>query len=313
MFHLFQRLLLGVFTLFVVSLVIFLAIELLPGDLAQEILGQSATKETVAAFRKELGLDLPAWERYWNWLSGIMIGDFGTSLASGRSVAELIGPRLYNTLFLALYTAAIAVPFAVILGLLAALYRGRLFDRIVNVVTLTTISFPEFFMAYILIYFLAQAGWFPSISRITPDMDFIDRLYRCFLPALTLTLFITAHMMRMTRAAVINLLALPYIEMARLKGLPPWRVIVKHALPNALAPIINVISINLAFLITGVVVVEVVFVYPGLGQLIVDSVAKRDVVVVQAAALIFACAYVGLNMLADLLSTLSNPRLRHKR
>ena len=174
-------------------------------------------------------------------------------------------------------------------------------------------TFPEFFMAYILIYFLAQAGWFPSISRITPDMDFIDRLYRCFLPALTLTLFITAHMMRMTRAAVINLLALPYIEMARLKGLPPWRVIVKHALPNALAPIINVISINLAFLITGVVVVEVVFVYPGLGQLIVDSVAKRDVVVVQAAALIFACAYVGLNMLADLLSTLSNPRLRHKR
>ena len=151
MFHLFQRLLLGVFTLFVVSLVIFLAIELLPGDLAQEILGQSATKETVAAFRKELGLDLPAWERYWNWLSGIMMGDFGTSLASGRSVAELIGPRLYNTLFLALYTAAIAVPFAVILGLLAALYRGRLFDRIVNVVTLTTISFPEFFMAYILI------------------------------------------------------------------------------------------------------------------------------------------------------------------
>ncbi|MFK7866797.1 MAG: ABC transporter permease [Alphaproteobacteria bacterium] len=310
---LFERLGLGLLTLLVVSLIIFFAIELLPGDLAQEILGQSATPETVAAFRRELGLNDPAWQRYMDWLLGVMQGDFGNSLASGRDVSELIAPRLYNTLFLALYTAAIAVPLAVTLGVLAALYRNRLFDRIANVFTLTTISFPEFFMAYILIFFLAQTGLFPSMARISPDMDFSDRLYRCFLPALTLTLIITAHMMRMTRAAIINLLAQPYIEMARLKGVPPWLVIVRHALPNAWAPIINVISINLAFLITGVVVVEVVFVYPGLGQLIVDSVAKRDVIVVQAAALIFACAYIGLNITADFLSILSNPRLRHKR
>ncbi|MBA4611292.1 ABC transporter permease [Stappia taiwanensis] len=308
-----RRLGLGVLTLFVISLLIFGAVELLPGDLAQEILGQSATEETVAAFRRELGLDLPAYQRYLTWLGGVVQGDFGTSLANGRPIADLIGVRLGNTLFLALYAAVIAVPLALVLGILAALYRNSLFDRAINVVTLTSISFPEFFVAYILIVYLSQTGFFPSIARIDPDAGLGEKLYRTFLPALTLTLVVTAHMMRMTRAAIINLLASPYIEMARLKGLSPARVILKHALPNALAPIINVVALNLAYLITGVVVVEVVFVYPGLGQLMVDSVSKRDITVVQAAALIFACAYVLLNLLADVLSTLSNPRLVHKR
>nr|MCU0910311.1 ABC transporter permease [Paracoccaceae bacterium] len=178
---------------------------------------------------------------------------------------------------------------------------------------LTSISFPEFFVAYILIFWLAQSGLFPSMVRISPATTFADRLYMTFLPALTLTLVVTAHMMRMTRAAIINLMAQPYIEMARLKGLSPVRVILRHALPNALAPIINVVALNLAYLITGVVVVEVVFVYPGLGQLMVDSVSNRDIAVVQAVALIFAAAYVLLNLLADVLSTLSNPRLMHRR
>jgi len=309
-----QRLALGVLTLFVVSLLIFFATELLPGDFAQEILGQSATPETVAALRRQLGLDEPLHIRYIGWLGDVLRGDLGESLANGMSVSELIGRRLGNTLSLALYAAAIAVPLSLALGILAALFRNSIFDRVANASALTSISFPEFFVAYILIFFLAGAGGlFPSMANFRDDATFIDFLYRAFLPALTLTLVVTAHMMRMTRAAIINLLASPYIEMARLKGMSPMRIIVKHALPNALAPIINVIALNLAYLITGVVVVEVVFVYPGLGQLMVDSVAARDMPVVQGVALVFAGAYVLLNLTADVLATLSNPRLVHKR
>ncbi|TVS00953.1 MAG: ABC transporter permease [Rhodobacteraceae bacterium] len=307
-----QRLALGVLTLFIVSVVIFFATELLPGDLASTLLGQAATPETVAALRRQLGLDLPAPVRYWNWLTSALQGDFGVSLANRRPIAELIAARLGNTIFLALYAAALAVPLALILGILAALWRNSVFDRAANAGALTAISFPEFFVAYILVLWLAQSGYFPSMVRISPVSTFGEKLYMAFLPALTLTLVVTAHMMRMTRAAIINLMAQPYIEMARLKGMSPLRIVLRHALPNALAPIINVIAINLAYLITGVVVVEVVFVYPGLGQLMVDSVSKRDIAVVQAIALIFASAYVLLNLTADVLSTLTNPRLMSK-
>jgi peptide/nickel transport system permease protein len=309
-----QRLALGVFVLFVVSLIIFLGVTLLPGDLAQQMLGQSATPEAVAAIRKALGLDLPLHVRYLHWLAGIVHGDFGTSLANHRAISQLIGVRLGNTLFLASLAALIAVPVAVILGVLAALYRNSLYDRLVNILTLTSISFPEFFIAYILILFLAvKAGWFPSLSNVSPTTPFWDRVYLCLLPALTLTLVVIAHMMRMTRASIINLLASPYIEMAHLKGLKRSHIILHHALPNAWAPIVNVIVINLAYLIVGVVVVEVVFVYPGLGQLIVDSVQKRDIPVVQACSLIFAATYILLNLTADILSIVTNPRLLHPR
>ncbi len=370
-----QRLALGVFTLFVVSIIIAGAVEFLPGDLAQEILGQSATPEAVAAFRAEVGLDKPPVERYFSWLGGVAQGDFGVSLATKRPISDLIAARLGNTLFLAGFAALIAVPLAVTLGMLAALYRNSWFDRLVNVSTLSSISFPEFFVAYVLILFLSvgygfDARWvlavlgllllvegggavksalkdsgrfsfigaivgvlglalvvnavfswwtyqvepvqaFPSISNISPNTPFGERVYRSFLPALTLTLVVTAHMMRMTRASIINLMASPYIEMARLKGMSPGRIIFKHALPNALAPIINVIAINLAYLITGVVVVEVVFVYPGLGQLLVDSVSKRDITVVQGCCLIFAATYILLNLTADILAIATNPRLLH--
>lgn len=308
-----QRLGLGLLTLFVVSLVIFGATELLPGDLASSLLGQSATPETVAALRRQMGLDQPAPVRYWAWLTGVLQGDFGVSLATRRPIADMMSARLGNTVFLALYAAAIAVPLSLILGVLAALWRNSLFDRVANAGALSAISFPEFFVAYILIFLLAQSGYFPSMVRMSPAMSLGDKLYVTFLPALTLTLVVTAHMMRMTRAAIINLMASPYIEMARLKGLSPLRIVLRHALPNALAPIINVIALNLAYLITGVVVVEVVFVYPGLGQLMVDSVSKRDIAVVQAIALIFASAYVLLNLTADVLSTLTNPRLMRRK
>lgn len=307
-----QRLLLGMLTLFIISVVIFGATELLPGDLARELLGQSATEETLAALREQLGLNDPAPVRYWNWLTGVLQGDFGVSMATQKPISELVGTRLGNTLFLALYAAALSVPLSLLLGVLAALWRNSVFDRASNALALTAISFPEFFVAYILILWLAQTGLFPSMVRITGATTTGDLLYSAFLPALTLTLVVTAHMMRMTRAAIINLLASPYIEMARLKGMSPMRVVLRHAVPNALAPIINVVALNLAYLITGVVVVEVVFVYPGLGQLMIDAVTNRDIPVVQAIALIFAAAYVLLNLLADVLSTVTNPRLMHR-
>ena len=321
-----QRLGLGLVTLFVVSIVIFTAVNLLPGDFAQSILGQGATKDAVEAIRKDLGLDQPFFVRYLDWLSGAVRGDLGTSFAAANFssfvgsdagsglgiVAQTIAPRFENTMFLAGVTAMIAVPLAVFLGVLAALYRETIFDRAANIFTLSSISSPEFFLAYVLILVLAVLNpILPSLSNIFDGMSFSERLERTLLPALTLTLIVTAHMMRMTRAAIINLLASPYIEMARLKGISPMRVIVKHALPNALAPIINVIALNLAYLITGVVVVETVFVYPGIGQLFVDSVKLRDIPVVQACCLIFAGAYILLNLAADIMSILSNPRLRH--
>jgi peptide/nickel transport system permease protein len=307
-----QRLALGVLTLIAVSMIIFLGVEALPGDLAQAILGQTATPENLAAFRKQLGLDLPPHVRYFNWLGDIMQGDLGTSLATNRPISDLLGIRFANSLFLALYAATVSVPLAVTLGVLAALYRESFFDKFISTATLTTISFPEFFVGYIVIVVLAvQLQLFPGLANVPADMPFWERIYVVFLPAMTLTLVVIAHMMRMTRASIINLLMSPYIEMATLKGMPRSRIIIRHALPNALSPIINVIIINLAYLVVGVVVVEVVFVYPGLGQLLVDSVANRDLPVVQAACMIFASTYILLNLTADVLSIVCNPRMLH--
>jgi peptide/nickel transport system permease protein len=309
-----KRLVLGVVTLIVISLLIFVGVEALPGDVATAILGMEATPETVAAIRKDLKLDLPPHVRYISWLSGFFRGDFGTSLANKRPIAEMIGWRFSNTLFLATAAAVISVPLSIFLGILAALYRNSLFDRIISTVTLSTISFPEYFVPYILIALLSvQLIIFPSISNINDSMSFWQKIYAIILPGLTLTAVVVAHMMRQTRAAIINILASPFIEMARLKGIKRTRIIVLHAFPNALSPVINVVAVNLAYLIVGVVIVEVVFVYPGLGQLLVDSVAKRDIPVVQASGMIFAAAYVMLNLAADVMSTISNPRLRHPR
>jgi peptide/nickel transport system permease protein len=307
-----QRTALGMFTLFAVSVIIFLAVGLLPGDVAQTMLGQSATPETVAAFRAQLGLDQPPLTRFVAWSSDVLQGDLGKSLTNQREISELIGVRLGNTLFLASLAAAVSVPLALLLGMLAALYRNSWFDRLVNVSALSAVSFPEFFWGYILILvFSVELGWLPSISNISPDTSFGTMLERSVLPVLALSLTVIAQMMRMTRAALVNLLASPYIEMAQLKGIRRSRIIFYHALPNALAPIVNVVALNLAYLVVGVVVIEVVFVYPGLGQLLVDSVDKRDIPVVQACSLIFGATYIVLNTLADLLSIVTNPRLMH--
>jgi peptide/nickel transport system permease protein len=309
-----QRSILGVLTLLAASALIFIGTEVLPGDLATAILQNQATPENLAKLRLDLGLDRPAIVRFFEWLFGALRGDFGHSLANGRDVLDLIIPRFANTMFLAAYAAVVAVPLAIGLGLAAAIRQGGIFDRTVNVLTLMTISVPEYFLAYLLIKYVAvDLGWFPSLANVSSDTPFLDRLYYAFLPMLTLVLVIVAHMMRMTRASVLAVMASPYIEMAILKGLTQTRIVLRHALPNALAPIISVIALNLAYLIVGVVVVETVFVYPGLGQLMVDEVSKHDVPVVQACGLIFAATFIALNMLADILSILSNPRLRQPR
>lgn len=307
-----RRLALGLLTLIVVSVIIFAGTEILPGDVAAAILGQAATEENLAAIRSSLGLDRPAYLRYFDWLGNFLQGDLGNSLSNRRPIAEQVGERFGNTLTLAGLAAIIAVPFAITLGLIAAIKQGTAFDKSISVSTLMIISVPEFFVGYLLILFVAvKLGWLPSLSNINDRMDFGELLAALILPAITLTLVVLAHMMRMTRAAVISVMNSPYIEMAHLKGIKNWRVVVQHALPNALSPIINVVVLNLAYLVVGVVVVEVVFTYPGMGQYMVDAVSKRDVPIVQACGLIFAMTYVGLNLTADILSILANPRLRH--
>ena len=312
-----QRLGLGLFTLFAVSIIIFGSLQMLPGGYAQNILGQGATPETVANFNHQLGLDRPATVRYVEWVGNALRGDFGNSYSGTtgnikRSVSAIIAPRLFNTFFLAAMAAVIAVPLSLLLGVLAALYRNSWYDRLVNSVTLTTIAMPEFFIAYLLLFFFAvKLRWFPTLSTVSSDTPFWEHVQRAALPALTMTLVIVAHMMRMTRASIINLLASSYIEMAQLKGISRSQVIVRHALPNAWAPIATVIAFNLAYLVVGVVVVEVVYVYPGIGQMMVDAVSSRDMPVVQACALIFAATYITLNLLADVVAIVTNPRLLH--
>ena len=310
------RTVLGLGMLLPVSAVIFFAVSLLPGDYATEVLGQQATPESVARFRETLGLDTPVAQRYVAWLTHAVQGDLGKSYASheggARPVVGIIGERLLNTFFLAGVTASVAVPLAVGLGILIALYRDRWVDRLLNSATLAMISCPEFFLAYVLMLLLSvKLNLFYSLAMVDAGTPLSARLLRIALPVLTLTLVITAHMMRMTRTALISILSHPYIEMARCKGLSPSRIMLRHALPNAWAPIVNVIAFNLSYLVVGVVVVEVVFAYPGIGQTMVDAVRARDVPVVQACALIFAATYIVFNLAADLIAIATNPRLMH--
>ncbi len=307
-----RRIWLGLLALLAISALLFFATTMLPGDVAAALLGQQATPESLLRLRQTLGLDQPAWQRYLHWLVALLHGDFGTSLASGRPVVTEVLPRLGNTLVLASLAAVIAVPLSVGLGLMCAVREGGVLDRIVSTVCVVTISVPEFFLGYLLIgVFAIQLGWLPSLAVINPGMSLGARLAAVTLPVCTLVLVVLAHMLRMTRASLLSVMSAPYIEMAYLKGLKRSTVILRHALPNAAAPIIAVVTLNLGYLVAGVVVVEVVFVYPGAGQLLVDAVTKRDLPLVQACGLIFAAIYVALNVAADMIVLLANPRLRH--
>ena len=307
-----QRIALGVVLLLAVSALIFAGTQILPGDVAQSILGQSATPQSLANLREELGLNQPAIVRYFVWLGGVMTGDLGTALTTRQDIATTLLPRLWNTLFLAFWAAIVSVPLAILLGLLAVRYRNGPIDKAISGFALASTSLPEFFIGYLLIFFFAvKMQWFPSISTVYDGMPFLEKLRAIVLPATVLVLVVLAHMMRMTRAAILNVMQSAYIETAELKGLGALDIIRKHAFPNAIAPIVNVVMLNLAFLVVGVVVVEVIFVYPGMGQYLVDHVAKRDVPVVQAVGLIFAAVYISLNIIADIAAILANPRLRH--
>lgn len=307
-----QRIALGIGLLFAVSVLIFAGTQILPGDVAQSVLGQSATPQSLANLRERMGLNDPAHVRYLNWLGSALQGDLGVALSNGRNITSDMGMRLSNTLFLAFWVAVVAVPLAILLGLVAVRYQGRWPDKLISGMTLGAISLPEFLLGYLAMFMLAvKFRLFPPTALINDTMSLAEKLNTIALPVIVLVLAVLGHMMRMTRAAILNVMQSAYIETADLKGLSRFAVIARHAFPNAIAPIVNVVMLNLAYLVVGVVVVEVVFVYPGMGQYLVDHVSKRDVPVVQAAGLVFAAVYIGLNLLADVISILANPRLRH--
>lgn len=307
-----RRITIGVLTVLVVSLLVFAGTELLPGDVAQAILGSSATPESVANIRARLGLDQAAHIRYIHWFGNLLHGDMGTSLVSGREVSALISERSGNTFLLAGVTALVAVPLSIFLGLIASTKPNGRVDKIISTITLTLISIPDFLVAVILVsIFSVQLGWLPALSKIRPDSDFFELARMLVLPVTALSFTVIAHMSRMTRTAVINELSSPAIEMAILKGVPKSRILLVHALYNAIAPIINVIALNLAYLISGVVVIEMLFNLNGLGKLMVDAVTTRDIPLVQGCAMLFCSVYVLLNLFADTVSIVANPRIRH--
>ncbi len=306
-----RRLGLGIITLWVVSVLVFAGTEILPGDVAQAILGQSATPEAVEAIRDQLQLDRPAVVRYVDWLTNLLRGDLGISLAANMEISEMISGRFKNTLVLASLTALLAVPLSLAMGLAAAMFPGGRVDRLVTISTLFLLSVPEFFIAATLVLiFAVHLQWLPAITYMTEYESIWQLMESLALPILTLTTSVVAHMARMTRAAIINVMTSPYIEMAILKGVPRGRIVLRHALFNAVGPVVNVIALNLAYLVSGVVIVETVFAYPGLAKLMVDAVSRRDMPLVQACAMIFCSAYIMFILIADVLAILANPRLR---
>jgi len=308
-----HRIGIGALTLLIVSAVIFTITNLLPGDAAQEALGQSATPETVAALRAQYGLDKPGPVRYASWLWGLATGNLGQSFTASMPVAELIATRLPKSLLLAAVTAAVSVPIALAIGILSAMWRGGALDRALSLATLSMVAVPEFLVATIaVLLFAVKLRWFPALSNAV-DIKDAGQFFRTYaMPVLTLCFVVIAQMARMTRAAVIDQLSASYVEMAVLKGARPARVALRHALPNAIGPIANAVALSLSYLLGGVVIVETIFNYPGIASLMVDSVTNRDMPVVQACAMIFCFAYLLLVLVADLVAILSNPRLRHR-
>ncbi|MED5533771.1 MAG: ABC transporter permease [Pseudomonadota bacterium] len=311
-----RRILLGIVVTWVVSMMIFAATELLPGDVCHAVLGQGATEKSLESCRERLQLNQPMHTRYLLWLGRLATGELGTSLANDLQISDQIGARAWNTVRLAALTALIAVPLAVLLGLIAAIRADSSVDRGISIGTLCFISVPEFFTGVLLVYILAvQLRWMPAVAnyRDLTRGDFLEVIEALALPIATLTFAVLAHMTRMTRTAVLNVMSSPYIEQAILKGASRSRVIIRHALPNAVAPIVNVIALNLAYLVSGVVVVEAIFRIPGLGTLMVESVIYRDIPTVQAIGMLFCVTYVGFNLIADVMAIIANPRLRHPR
>ena len=308
-----KRLGIGLITVLAVSLIIFFGTKILPGDAAQIRLGQEATVENLAAFRAKLGLDKPYIIQYFVWLQNFVTGNLGTSLASDVPITNLMADRYYNTVFVSVATALIGVPISLALGIMAAMFPGTLYDRALTFVSVSLVAAPEFFTATLLVLLFVFALGIGNAIVVgsTEGKDLLELLAHFALPITTLCFVIASQLIRMSRAAVLNVMSSPYIEMAILKGVPRKRIIFRHALLNAIGPIVNVVAINLAYLVTGVIVVEVYFGYNGLATLIVQGVQTRDYVLIQGLGMIFCMTYVVLMLIADIAAYLSNARLRH--
>jgi peptide/nickel transport system permease protein len=298
-------------TLVVVSLAIFGVTEVLPGDVAEAVLGKSRTPGALETLREQMGLDQPPWKRYLNWVGGVFQGDLGTSLVQDRPVTEILKSRLQNSLVLAIAAFCIAVPSAILVGVWAGVRRGSAGDHTVSVLSLVAISLPEFVTGFILIVILSSTlGWLPSSSIVLPGTSPLARPEILIMPVLTMTAVLFGYIMRMTRANIIEALETNYVRTAILKGLPRWQVIWRHAVPNAMLPTISVVSINIGWMLGGLIIVESVFGYPGLGLTLINAINRRDLPVLQAVALLVAGTYAVSNLVADLMYVWLNPRIR---
>ncbi len=307
----FKRILLGLITLFIVSLITFVGVEVLPGDACTTYLEREAYGAALEACYKRLGLDIPAYERYVNWAVGVIQGDFGYSLSGEMKINDVLGPRVKNSLVLASASILIGIPIALLLGIITALWRDKLPDIIISTFTIFSMTIPEFISATLLILIVAiWLEWLPGIVIVPTGASISELLPNIILPVIAISMIMTAHMARMVRSSVIQVMSSDYVQMAILKGVPYWKMVFKHVLPNALLPAINVVALTIAWLLGGVVVTEVVFNYPGLGRLVIESISNRDLPVVQALAIILASIYVVINLIADLLTLMLNPRLK---
>ena len=310
-FLVFKRILLGLITLFIVSLITFVGVEILPGDSCTTYLERQAFGTALEACYKRLGLDIPAYQRYFSWAYNVIQGDFGYSLSGEMKINDVLGPRVKNSLVLASASIFIGIPLAVFLGIITALWRDKLPDIMISTVTIFSMTIPEFISATLLILIVAiWLEWLPGIVIVPTGASVSELLPNIILPVIAISMIMTAHMARMVRSSVIQVLASDYVQMAILKGVPYWKMVFKHVLPNALLPAINVVALTIAWLLGGVVVTEVVFNYPGLGRLVIESISNRDLPVVQALAIILASIYVSINLIADLMTLMLNPRLK---
>jgi peptide/nickel transport system permease protein len=306
-----RRLGLGAITVWLVSIIIFVGVEMLPGDACTAFLEREAQGKLLENCREDLGLNRSALVRYADWAGSAVRGDLGVSANGQKQISELVGYRLRNTLLLASGAMLVGIPLALFLGVVAALWRDKLVDIFVSTTAIFAMTIPEFVSATLLILvFSVWLGWVPGIVLTSADAPLIEFFPEVLLPIAVLTLVMTAHILRTVRSSVIETLASDYAQMATLKGVPYWQIVFRHILPNALLPTINVVALTIAWLLGGVVVIETVFNYPGLGRMMIVSISDRDLPVTQAIALIIASVYVVVNLAADILTMLANPRLR---
>jgi len=306
-----KRILLGLITLFIVSLITFVGVEILPGDACTTYLEREAYGAALEACYERLGLNVPAYERYISWAVGVLHGDFGYSLSGDMKINDVLGPRVKNSMVLASASILIGIPIALLLGIITALWRDKMPDIIISTIAIFSMTIPEFVSATLLILIVAiWLEWLPGIVIVPTGVSVYELLPNIILPVIAISMIMTAHMARMVRSSVIQVMASDYVQMAILKGVPYWKMVFKHVLPNALLPAINVVALTIAWLLGGVVVTEVVFNYPGLGRLVIESISNRDLPVVQALAIILASIYVSINLIADLMTLMLNPRLK---